>query len=298
MSKSLITPHLLAVSLGLAACGGEPPAAPPAPVVTTTALPAPAAARPAMVPAPGSASAPLPAAAPLPAPITAEGPRVVAHKGVAVACVDSTGVKGGDQCAGSMTMVSIYRPVGGAVLLTETPAEVASGPGADPCTWQRAVSTSGPPTQVPLRRPMTSLPLDNATYTRLIAEVTGVKAPKLTALLRIDLDNDGRDEVLFSADSHPAAEAAPGGQSYSAAGIRRVKADGAAETLFFFERRVELSGEVPDTVRASLLGFTDLEGDGKLEVVVQDTHHEGEGQTVWRVDEAGVHKLGETGCGV
>ena len=77
-----------------------------------------------------------------------------------------------------------------------------------------------------------------------------------------------------------------------------MKADGAAETLFFFERRVDLTGEVPDTVRASLLGFTDLEGDGKLEVVVQDSHHEGEGQTVWRVDAAGVHKLGETGCGV
>jgi hypothetical protein len=295
MPKFLTIGWFIGLPLALCACGDAPPSLPPAPVVTTTEVPAAAPARPAMIPA---ADAPAPAAAPTPAPITAAGPRVVAHQGVAVACVDSAGVKGGDQCAGPMTMVSIYRPVGGAVLLTETPAEVATGPGADPCAWQRAVKAVGAPVRVPLRRPMTSLPLDNATYTRLIAEVTGVKAPKLTALLRIDLDNDGRDEVLFSADSHPAGAATAGGQSYSAAGIRRVKDDGAAETLFFFERRVELSGEVPDTVRASLLGFTDLEGDGKLEVVVQDTHHEGEGQTLWRVDAAGVHKLGETGCGV
>lgn len=282
---------ILLAFLGQAvACGGPTPEAARAPAAPTDRPPAPA---PDSPPAPAPAAPPTPA--PAPAPALAGGPRVVSHQGVAIACIDQNGVKGGDQCSGPMTLVSIYRPVGGAVLLTEAPAEV--GPGGATCDWQRGVKEAGAATRVPLRRPMTSLPLDNATYTRLIAEVTGVKKPTLTALLRIDLDNDGKDEVLFSTDSHPEGAAATGGTSYSAAGVRRVKADGSAETLFFFERKVELSGEGPDHVRASLLGFTDLEGDGKLEVVVQDTHHEGEGQAVWRVDAAGITKLGETGCG-
>ena len=46
-----------------------------------------------------------------------------------------------------------------------------------------------------------------------------------------------------------------------------------------------------------LLGFTDLDGDKKLEIVVEDGFYEGAGQLVYRVEDTQIVKLGGTGCG-
>ena len=214
-----------------------------------------------------------------------------------MACIDGGGIHAGPSCAGTMTAVGVYRPVGGDVLLHELETHVQHQPDGGPCTAGPAagVEPSGG-TWVPVRRPMTNLPLASSTYTRLIAELTGVAAPKLTALLRIDLDNDGQAEVLFTADSHPSGPKVTDASSFAAAGLRRLLADGSATTQLFVERRVSTTGEGPDATRVSLLGFTDLENDGRLEVVTLDAHERGETRSIWRLGDDGLTSIGSTNC--
>jgi hypothetical protein len=222
------------------------------------------------------------------------GSRVVESHGSAVACTDGAKTKEGDECSGQMTRVSIGTMRNGMVEILEDTVTVG-GSGGEPCTWQRAVRASGAPATVVLRRPMVSLPLTSRTYLPLVTQAVGGQPIELTGLFRIDLDLDGRDEVLFSATSIPDSSAT-GGRLYSGAGVRRLKADGTVETLFFVQMKGPAQDfQYPPSVR--ILGVTDIDGDGKLEVVLQDVANEGVVEAVWRLNPSGLAKLGGTACG-
>ena len=107
---------------------------------------------------------------------------------------------------------------------------------------------------------------------------------KITRILRVDLDGDGEDEVLISATNYftkdgdvPMDTAAPG--SYSIVLLRRVVA-GKVQTEF-------VAGElyVKDESSASNLyeipAVLDLNGDGKLEVIVHSQYYEGSATTIY-----------------
>jgi hypothetical protein len=126
----------------------------------------------------------------------------------------------------------------------------------------------------------------------------GIADPKvrITRILRIDLEGDGEEEVLISAtnyfsedksDYSPAApfpEApihAPQRGSYSIVILRRV-VDGNVQTKL-------VAGEVyakPDESVApnvyDLAAVLDLNGDGKLEVIVHSFYYEGGQTTIYR----------------
>jgi len=107
---------------------------------------------------------------------------------------------------------------------------------------------------------------------------------KITRILRVDLDGDGEEEVLINATNYftddgdvPLDTAAPG--SYSIVLLRRVVA-GKVETEL-------VAGEfyVKDESSASNLyeipGVLDLNGDGKLEVIVHSHYYEGADTTIY-----------------
>jgi len=107
---------------------------------------------------------------------------------------------------------------------------------------------------------------------------------KITRILRVDLDGEGEDEVLINATNYftedgdvPMDTAAPG--SYSIVLLRRVVA-GKVETEL-------IAGEfyVKDESSASNLfeipGVLDLNGDGKLEVIVHSHYYEGAETTIY-----------------
>ncbi len=107
---------------------------------------------------------------------------------------------------------------------------------------------------------------------------------KITRILRVDLDGDGEDEVLINATNYftedgdvPMDTAAPG--SYSIVLLRRVVA-GKVQTEL-------IAGEfyVKDESSASNLyeipGVLDLNGDGKLEVIVHSHYYEGSETTIY-----------------
>jgi hypothetical protein len=124
---------------------------------------------------------------------------------------------------------------------------------------------------------------------------------KITRILRVDLDGDGDDEVLINATNYftedgdvPMDTAAPG--SYSIVLLRRVVA-GKVETEL-------IAGElyVKDESSASNLyeipGVLDLNGDGKLEVIVHSHYYEGAETTIYDCSGGKCEAVLSVGCGV
>ena len=101
--------------------------------------------------------------------------------------------------------------------------------------------------------------------------------PRLTQVLRVDLDGDGTEEVLLSATSRaeypkPDAEA----NDYSFVMLRQVVGKNVRNTLLtgeFYPVRKEFNA--PN--KYAVVGVLDLDGDGVMEVVVSYDYYEGGG---------------------
>ena len=122
---------------------------------------------------------------------------------------------------------------------------------------------------------------------------------KITRILRVDLNGDGEDEVLINATNYPDDEppmdtAVPGG--YSMVLLRRIVA-GKVETEL-------VAGEfyVKDESSASHLyeipGVLDLNGDGKLEVIVHSHYYEGSETTIYDCSGGKCNAVLSAGCGL
>ena len=136
----------------------------------------------------------------------------------------------------------------------------------------------------------------------------GIDQPKLKIdnIIRVDLDGDGEEEVLISAtnyfsknDSVPMRS--PAG-SYSAVILRRV-VSGKVETLLvegeFFPKAYASSDEssfnAPNAYK--VVAVLDLDGDGKMEIVVGSRYYEGEAMTIYRCDPKKIEAVLDVGCG-
>ena len=166
-------------------------------------------------------------------------------------------------------------------------------------------------------RPVEVLPTGNPVYRETVrAELVrrGLKTPvvSVNSVTRTDLDGDGRLEVMIEA-SHfrlqasgnfappPRAEAG----DYSLLLLRWVR-NGQVRTTVLYQnvftrtptqKQIEDGGgQVPS--RFGLAGVADLNGDGRMELVVADAYYEGEGAAVleWSPDSGAKERLNQ-GCG-
>jgi len=142
----------------------------------------------------------------------------------------------------------------------------------------------------------------------------GVADPKvrITRILRVDLDGDGEEEVLISATNYftddklndssaaaPFPEApihAPQSGSYSIVILRRV-VDGNVQTkLVAGEVYAKADESVAPNVY-NLAAVLDLNGDGKLEVIVHSFYYEGGQTTIYRCEPDKIEAALSVECG-
>lgn len=147
-----------------------------------------------------------------------------------------------------------------------------------------------------------------AVYVEITAELLAERgiddlAPSLLQVLRTDLEGDGVDEVVIVAERNGSGTlnpAFPG--DYSIAFLRKVVADEVqTSVLGFFEVvQPEVEGSIIDLLAYRLDGIADLNGDGKMEIIVDDQYYEGAGTRVYEYvdDDLGAIAVLDVGCGV
>jgi hypothetical protein len=138
----------------------------------------------------------------------------------------------------------------------------------------------------------------------------GIEQPKVKIdnILRVDLDGDGEDEALISATNYFEKDdrvpmRSPAG-SYSMVLLRRVGA-GKVETQLIagefhpkaYPKAAQEKGRFDAPNAYKVIAILDLDGDGKMEVVVGSNYYEGEEITIYRCDPKKSEALLSVSCG-
>jgi hypothetical protein len=134
----------------------------------------------------------------------------------------------------------------------------------------------------------------------------GIEQPKVKIdnIVRVDLDGDGEDEVLISATNYHKDDGVPmrsPAGSYSMVLLRRVVA-GKVETKLiegeFHPKAYVRQGDSFDAPNAyKVIAVLDLDGDGKMEIVVGSNYYEGEATTIYHCDPKKAEAVLSVGCG-
>ena len=226
-----------------------------------------------------------------------------------------------DEAAKLIDDETTYRVYG----LTQALGEAKAGkpkPEEAPCEETLAVSLSPQPEKgvIAIAAPWNALPrkpkvIDTTqkAYVEAVRDflkTKGIEQPevKIDNILRVDLDGDGEEEVLISAtnyfskdDSVPMRSRAA---SYSMVLLRRVVA-GKVETQLIvgefypkaYPKAAQEEGRFDAPNAYKVIAVLDLDGDGKMEVVVASDYYEGEATTIYRCDPKKVESLLSVGCG-
>jgi hypothetical protein len=138
----------------------------------------------------------------------------------------------------------------------------------------------------------------------------GIEQPKvkIDGIQRVDLDGDGEEEVLISATNYFKKDnsvpmRSPAG-SYSMVLLRRVVA-GKVETQLVegefhpkaYPKAAQDEGRFDAPNAYKVIAILDLDGDGKMEVVVGSNYYEGEEITIYRSDPKKSEALLSVSCG-
>jgi hypothetical protein len=233
------------------------------------------------------------------------------------ATVDGKWIKA-DEAAKSLPDETTYRVYG----LTQAFGEAKAGKAKAedvPCEQTLSVSLSPKPEKgvIAIAAQWNALPRipqvtdpTQKTYVDAVREFLRTKEidqpkVKIDNIVRVDLDGDGEDEVLISATNYFEKDdrvpmRSPAG-SYSMVLLRRVVA-GKVETHLvegeFHPKayvRKEDSFDAPNAYK--VIATLDLNGDGKMEIVVGSNYYEGEEITIYRCDPKKVEALLSVSCG-
>lgn len=126
---------------------------------------------------------------------------------------------------------------------------------------------------------------------------------KITKIVRVDLEGDGSDEVLISATNHKGYEGQPNSVSsrslaneYSILFLRKL-VGGKVVTQMLAEEyhKKNMAFGAPEIF--NIAGVWDLNGDGRMEIVIFDRYYEGDGTTVYEMRGNKAVQVLESGCG-
>ena len=180
---------------------------------------------------------------------------------------------------------------GGEILLSKLP----EGQGSDcpHATWsgkrseelKNGVAVQAPSWNVMPRLPQALDPKD-ATYVQIVADIlkgAGIKKPdvRITQAFKIDLDGDGNDEVVIAANRYAqGASKLSGISSITTAGdytlvFVRKKIGEKIENIFVVKAVWLEANQGPLARQNEISAIADLNGDGKMELVLYSAYYEG-----------------------
>ncbi|HLW35969.1 MAG TPA: FG-GAP repeat protein [Chthoniobacterales bacterium] len=224
-----------------------------------------------------------------------------------------------DEASKSLSDGTSYRVYGLTQALGESKGGKAT-PEDAPCDQTLSVSLSPKPDKgvIAIAAPWNALPrkvqvLDatQKVYTDAVRDflkTKGIDQPKVKIdnIVRVDLDGDGEEEVLVSATNYLSKDntvpmRSPAG-SYSMVILRRV-VNGKVETQLVegefhpkaYSSSDESSFDAPNAYK--VVAVLDLDGDGKMEIVVGSHYYEGEATTIYRRDPKKIEAVLDVGCG-
>ncbi len=126
-----------------------------------------------------------------------------------------------------------------------------------------------------------------------------VKSPvKIIQAFRVDLDGDGAEEVVLSATFYKKGfyESQSVGD-YSFVLLRKI-INGKVQNILVSGEFITKNGDLPPPNKYEITGLADLNGDGKMEIVVDSAYYEGATQTVYEIKENKPAAVLEVGCGL
>jgi hypothetical protein len=191
------------------------------------------------------------------------------------------------------------------------PCEKTLAVSLSPETEKGVIAIAAPWNALP-RKPQVTDPTQKVYLdaVRDFLKTKGIEQPevKIDNILRVDLDGDGEEEVLISAtnyfrkdDSVPMRSPAA---SYSMVLLRRVVA-GKVETQLIigefypkaYPKAAQEEGRFDAPNAYKVIATLDLDGDGKMEVVIHSDYYEGGETTIYRCDPKKAEALLSVACG-
>ncbi|MES2598981.1 MAG: hypothetical protein V4662_26865 [Verrucomicrobiota bacterium] len=160
----------------------------------------------------------------------------------------------------------------------------------------------------PMPRPVKASSNTLEVYVKAVSDILisqGIRRPTVKILqhLRTDLDGDGNEEVLLSATHYKTSEGlgdiptSASAGNYSFVALRRV-IDGKVSTQILDGEFYETSKEFNAPNMHEVSAILDLDGDGKMEVILSSEYYEGGATTVWQFGPKEAAKVLEIACGV
>jgi hypothetical protein len=146
---------------------------------------------------------------------------------------------------------------------------------------------------------------DDGTYAAIAGQLLAerglnVTSPVIKQAIRLDLEGDGVNEVLVVAEEVPSDLFAQVG-NYSIAFLQRVVGGEVQNAILGDQVVLEVpEGTTPFIISYTVGAVADLSGDGKMEIVMNETYYEGDSVVVWEYvnDEVGPVAQISSGCGV
>lgn len=159
----------------------------------------------------------------------------------------------------------------------------------------------------PQPRPVAAVATDNAEYRTSAVEVLaslGINDPEpaVVQAVRADLDGDGADEVIVTAEriSDPQGLIADEGD-YSVTFLRRVASGDVASTIVTetsYGPDEAANAETPFVAPNRVATAADLNGDGQMEVVLGSHYYEGHSTVVYELQAGSLTQVIAGGCGL